>query len=183
MVRLRVTGSRHAAAMNSAGQNTGTQGGIGRRCPSVVLAELRLGEIRSVTTESLFMGRRALIIGVPGAFTPVCSRTHLPDIVAQADRFRAAGFSVIACITPNDPWVNDVWSQEIDPKRKLTMLSDGNLDFARGLGLLETNREYFLGERSKRYMLQLTDSVIERMGVEQSILNVTCTRADDIMLD
>jgi peroxiredoxin len=155
----------------------------GQRCPSVVLSELVGGALREVRSDLLFGGCKALVIGVPGAFTPVCHGSHLPDFVANADRFRAAGFTVIACVTPNDPWVNAAWSREIDPEGKIRMLSDGNLDFARQMGLTAVNRELFLGERSKRYLLQLRNAVVERMSVERLMVDYSCTRTDDVTLE
>jgi peroxiredoxin len=156
---------------------------VGQRCPSAVFAEVAGSELREVRSDVLFAGRRALVIGMPGAFSPICSQSHLPDFIANADRFRSAGFGVIACITPNDPWVNAAWKSQIDPEGKITILSDGNLDFAREMGLTVHHREMFLGERSQRYLLQLRNAVVERMNVERSALNYSCTRSSDVVLD
>ncbi len=86
------------------------------------------------------------------------------------------------CITPNDPWVNAAWSRQIDPEGKVRMLSDGNLDFARGLGLTAVSRDLHLGERSRRYLIQMRGGKIERATAERSILHVSCTRSDDLLI-
>ena len=156
---------------------------IGRFPPQAVFAELVGDEVRHVPSGDVFGFRRAVIIGVPGAFTPVCTERHLPDFVAQAPRLLASGIDVIACITPNDPWVNAAWSKQIDPKGKIRMLSDGNLDFCRALGLTASAREWNLGERSRRYLMQLRGGRIDRISVERSIIEVACTRPQDLMVD
>lgn len=62
------------------------------------------------------------------------------------------------------------------------MISDGNLDFARAMGLVTDAHDLFLGARSQRYMLQLKDSVVEKIGIERDILTVSCTRAEAVLL-
>ncbi len=154
----------------------------GRRVPPAALAELAGGVVRTIGTEPLFAGRRSLVIGVPGAFTPVCHQVHLPDFVAMADQFRAAGFQQLLVIAASDPFALSAWSSTIDPEGRLRFLSDGNLEFTRKLGLTSQESALFLGERSRRYTMIVQDAVVERLSVETSILNVTCTRADVVEL-
>jgi peroxiredoxin len=45
-----------------------------------------------------FADKKAVIISVPGAFTPVCTNQHLPGFIAKADAFKKAGVDVIACV-------------------------------------------------------------------------------------
>lgn len=156
---------------------------VGRRVPDVALGELRDGEIATVRTEALFLGVRAVVVGVPGAFTPVCTKHHLPDFIASAPKLRAAGFSLIACIAPNDPWTLARWAQDVDPGGVIRFLSDGNLAFTRALGLSARGDGLFLGERSQRYVMTLNGAVIEKLRVEDDIVNLFCTGADTVMLD
>jgi 2-Cys peroxiredoxin 5 len=155
---------------------------IGMPPPSAVFAELIDDQLHETESRALFAHYKAVIIGVPGAFTPICTRKHLPDFVANADRLRASGVELVVCITPNDPWVNAAWSQQIDPQGKIRMLSDGNLDFARALGMTTMARDLHAGERSRRYLIQMRAGKIDRATVERSILDVSCTRSDDLML-
>lgn len=155
----------------------------GRRVPNIMLGELYGDEIVTVHTEQLFLGVRAVVIGVPGAFTPVCSGQHLPNFIANAPRLKAAGFSLIACVAPNDPWTIDRWARDIDPDRHVRFLSDGNLAFTRALGLSARADSLFLGERSQRYVMTLRNAVIEKLRVEDDIVSLHCTHADAVMLD
>jgi 2-Cys peroxiredoxin 5 len=156
---------------------------VGDRAPDVTLAQMSFGELRMVRLQALLAGQRAIIIGIPGAFTPVCTQRHIPDFVLNSETFRQKGFGVIACVTPNDPWTNEAWSRVVDPQGKITFLSDGNLDLARALRVTTTERELFIGERSTRYMLLTRNAMVERLVIEPQVNMLSCTRSEDVFLD
>ncbi|MGE3302807.1 MAG: redoxin family protein [Hyphomonadaceae bacterium] len=156
---------------------------VGRRLPPATLAEWVGDGPAAVRAERLFAGRRAVVVGVPGAFTPVCTGRHVPAFVASAAKLRASGFSLLACIAPNDPWTLRRWAEEVDPAGELRFLSDGNLHFTRALGLCMQDEAHFLGERSKRYSMIVEDAVIRRISVEESIFDVGCSAAEQLLLD
>lgn len=155
---------------------------VGRRIPPASLAELKNGELVVLSTERLFEGRRAIVMGMPGAFSPTCAQKHLPDFIGNAERLRSAGFQLLACITPNDPWVMDRWARELDPGRKIRFLSDGNLELTRKLGLNVRADNFHLGERSARYTMILKDAVIEKLAIENTIDEFACTAVDAVLL-
>lgn len=156
---------------------------IGQRAPLAMLAELVGGEVKAVSTDTLFAGRRAVVIGVPGAFTPICTKTHLPEFIASADEMRRAGYSLVACIVTSDPFATERWAREMDPEHKVRFLSDGNLDFTRAANVVSLERDLFLGERSARYLMVLENAIVHRFSVERSVLDVSCTRGKDVFLD
>jgi len=160
-----------------------TRIGVGKRVPHVTLGGLVAEEIQPRSLETLLQGRRAVIIGVPGAFTPVCTEQHVPGLINSADRLKASGIGLLICVTPNDPWTTGAWSRQVDPQGKLLFLSDGNLALAGALGTVIRDTDNFLGQRTRRYLLQTRDAVIERLTVETSPLALSCTRAQDIILD
>ncbi len=45
----------------------------------------------------MFAGKKGILFGVPGAFTPGCSKTHLPGYINDYDKLTAAGAEVIVC--------------------------------------------------------------------------------------
>jgi len=140
------------------------------------------GEIESVALERQLQGRKVLLLGVPGAFTPVCTTEHVPELVAHADRLKASGIDRIFCIATNDPWSIALWAEQLDPEGKVEFLSDGNLDFGRALGLTTREPEVFLGERSRRFLMVTEDVVIRHLVVEPNSLALTCTRPGDLLL-
>jgi peroxiredoxin len=156
---------------------------VGERVPPVRLGQLHQGIVISQSVETLFRGQRGIVIGVPGAFTPVCSGTHVPDFVARASQLKASGFDFIACMAANDPWIMDAWARELDPRGQLNFLSDGNLEFAKKTGLTRYDPEHFLGERCRRFMMVLNGAVVEKLSVEPELATLTCTRTADALLD
>lgn len=156
---------------------------VGERLPPVRLGRLRDGEVQSDNIETLCAGRRGILVGLPGAFTPVCSGRHVPDFVDRAPQLKVSGFDFIICIAANDPWTIDVWSRQLDPEGRLTFLSDGNLEFARKTGLSRAEPDLFLGERCRRFMMVVDGAVVEKLSVESEVAAITCTRARDVMLD
>jgi peroxiredoxin len=122
------------------------------------------------------------VIGVPGAFTPVCSEEHVPGLVANADKLRKWGFRQIVCIVASDPFATDAWAKLMDPQGKVRFVSDGNLDFAREFGLIVHEHKLVLGDRSERYLFAVRDGVIEVFRLEQRITDYSCTASDDFVL-
>lgn len=122
-------------------------------------------------------------MGIPGAFTPVCTQHHIPEFVASADRLTASGFSHLICIAPNDPFVLKAWAQQIDPQGRIEFYSDGNLEFARSLGLLEQVTHLYLGWRSSRYLMVTDGGVIRRLRVEKDAVHYDCTKPQNALVD
>ncbi len=82
-------------------------------------------EWKKLSTQDVFRGKRIVLFGVPGAFTPACSDDHLPGFEAHAEAFRALGVDQVVCLSVNDAFVMHQWalSRNIE---KVMMLPDGN---------------------------------------------------------
>ena len=48
---------------------------------------------------------KVVVLGVPGAFTPTCSATHLPSYIKDYERMKEKGVDRIVCLSVNDPFV------------------------------------------------------------------------------
>ena len=136
----------------------------GDRLPEAPLQRIREG-VENVDTRDLFDGKKIVIFAVPGAFTPTCSERHLPGFVQRFDEFRAKGVDV-ACVAVNDPFVMQAWGESQHVPDGLLMLSDGNGDFTRALGLEMDASSYGMGTRSKRYAIYAEDGVARQVLVE-----------------
>src|SRR4029079_15751805 len=113
-----------------------------------------------------FAGKRVALFAVPGAFTPTCSARHLPSYVEKADERKGKGVDEIACISVNDPFVMGAWNKA-DGSDDITMLADGNGDFAAAVGLEMDGSKFGLGKRSQRYSMVVKDGVVTELNVEQ----------------
>lgn len=155
----------------------------GAALPRCDFGEIVADSIVRVRSEDIFAGARAVVLGVPGAFTPVCTTRHLPEFIANADALRALGYNRLVCITPNDPWTVRRWAEDVDPSGCIRFLSDGNLAFVRALGLATWAEEAFLGECSKRYLMTVSDGAIERLKVEREVSDLSCTLTSTLLIE
>ena len=100
---------------------------VGDKVPSVELFENSPGN--KVNMAELCAGKKVLftfhfpwkrhysvgqvvIFGVPGAFTPGCSKTHLPGYVEATADLKAKGVNEIVCVSVNDPFVMEAWGKD-----------------------------------------------------------------------
>jgi len=137
---------------------------IGDRIPEVVLKYIDDG-VQAVDTPTLFEDSKVVLFAVPGAFTPTCSERHLPGFVQRFAEFRRRGIDV-ACMAVNDAFVMQAWGRSQNVPDGLLMLSDGNGDFTRALGLEMDASAYGMGTRSKRFALYVDDGVVRQVHVE-----------------
>lgn len=137
---------------------------VGDRLPEVTLKRIRDG-IETLDTQTLFEGRRVVLFAVPGAFTPTCSARHLPGFVERFDAFRQRGIEVY-CMAVNDPFVMKAWADTQQVPEGLQMLSDGNGDFTRALGLGLDASASGMGMRSRRFALFVDDGIVRAAWIE-----------------
>jgi glutaredoxin/glutathione-dependent peroxiredoxin len=139
---------------------------VGSKVPDVEVKVLRDGAPTSVQTGDVLGSGKVVLFAVPGAFTPGCSKLHLPGYVQNADELHAKGIDTIACISVNDAWVMDAWGEAQGVGDKIVMLADGNGDFAKAMGLTFDGSAPGLGIRSSRYAAVIEDGVITSLDVE-----------------
>ncbi|MCR1804048.1 peroxiredoxin [Stenotrophomonas geniculata] len=138
---------------------------VGDRIPEVTLKRIREG-IETLDTHSLFDARKVVLFAVPGAFTPTCSARHLPGYVEKFEAFRQRGIDVY-CMAVNDPFVMKAWAADQSVPDGLLMLSDGNAELTRALGLELDASASGMGIRSRRFALYVVDGVVRAVWVEQ----------------
>jgi len=109
-----------------------------------------------------------VLFSVPGAFTPTCSRQHLPGFVEKAAEFQQKGVNAIACMAVNDVFVMDAWGKSADADGKVTMLADGNGDYARALGLELDATGFGMGKRGQRFALVVDNGKVSHVFIEEA---------------
>lgn len=150
----------------------------GDRFPALTIKEATAEGPKDIDLGVLLAGKRAVVFSVPGAFTPVCSKQHLPGFVARADELRAKGVEVIACLSVNDPHVMRAWAEAHGALGKITMLADGNAAVTRALGIDMDFSGSLMGVRGRRAAITVKDGVIEHVDVEESNGKVDVSGAD-----
>jgi len=139
----------------------------GDHLPSANLMKATLEGPKPITTADLFKGRTVVLFSVPGAFTPTCSAKHLPGYVENAARFSGKGVDEIVCVAVNDAFVMGAWGTSAGADGKVTMVADGNGQFAEALGLTMDGTAYGMGKRGQRFAMLVKDGVVEKLFVEE----------------
>lgn len=141
---------------------------VGDRIPEASLKQVDADGAKDVSTNDFFGGRKVVLFGVPGAFTPTCSNNHLPGFVENRDAIGAKGIDDVAVISVNDHFVMKAWAGFTGAEDKITFLSDGNGDVTRALGLDIDLSKGGLGARSKRYSMIVDNGVVTAVNVEEN---------------
>lgn len=152
----------------------------GDRLPATELRVMTADGQQKLMTDAIFAGRKVVLFAVPGAFTPTCSKNHMPGFVAAADAIKAKGVDTIACTSVNDVHVMTAWAKAMGAEDKIMMLADGNAAFARAVGLSADKTADGMGERSQRYSMIVEDGVVKTLNVEKQP-GVNVSGADTIL--
>ena len=124
--------------------------------------------IDSMSTKDVFGGKKVVLFAVPGAFTPTCHLKHLPGFIENAAKLREKGADEVICLAVNDPFVLDAWGETSGAKCKVRILSDGNAEFTKKIGMDFDGGGIGLGTRSKRYAMVVDDGVVQVLHTEES---------------
>jgi len=151
---------------------------VGDKVPSVTLFENNPGN--KVSLEEVCAGKKVVIFGVPGAFTPGCSKTHLPGFVSAADDIKSKGVDEIVCVSVNDPFVMEAWGQAHNATGKVRMLADTTAELTKALGLDLDLTAVLGGVRSKRFSMIVDDGKISKLNVEPDGTGLSCSTAEKL---
>ena len=141
---------------------------VGDKIPHATFRQVTPDGAVPVTTDDFFAGRKVVLFGLPGAFTPTCHKNHLPGFITDEKAFKDKGVAEIAMTAVNDHYVLDAWSKATGATGHVTFLADGNGEFAKALGLEFDATMGGLGLRSKRYSMLIEDGVVKLLNVEES---------------
>jgi peroxiredoxin len=119
-----------------------------------------------VSIESLTRGRKVVLFGLPGAFTPTCSAKHVPSYLADYDQLKARGVDTIACMSVNDAFVMGAWGRDQHTDGKVRMLADGSAAYTKALGLELDLTARGMGVRCQRFSMLVDDGVVKTLNIE-----------------
>jgi len=139
---------------------------VGDHLPEATLRTMTAEGPAAKSTSELFAGKTVALFAVPGAFTPTCSARHLPGYLDDAKKLKGKGIDLIACVAVNDVFVMDAWGKAHHVDDDILMLSDGNGEFTKALGLELDGSKFGMGPRSQRYSLVAKDGIVTQLNVE-----------------
>ena len=120
-----------------------------------------------IDSGELFNNKSVLLFAVPGAFTPGCSMKHLPGFISNQNEIYSKGIDQIVCIAVNDIFVMSAWAKSQNISDEIMMISDGNCDYTKKIGLEIDSTAFGMGIRSRRYALVANDSKITQLFIDE----------------
>jgi peroxiredoxin len=146
---------------------------IGDRIPDATLNEsIEFGAACPVSPSPVSVadatkGKRVVVFGLPGAFTPTCSSKHVPGYLSNLDALRAKKVDEVWCVSVNDGYVMAAWGRDQKAIGKIRFLGDGNADLAKKLGLEADLAKAGMGTRMRRFSMLVDDGVVKQLNVEE----------------
>ena len=154
---------------------------VGDRLPEATFRVVIAGEVKPRMASEVFKGKRVVLIGMPGAFTPTCNNNHLPGFITHAGNIKAKGVDEIVVTAVNDHWVMHHWSKAAGGDGHIEFLADNNAEFAKALGMEFDATGGLGGLRSKRYAMLVDDGVVKVLNVEEKAGKAEISTADHMM--
>lgn len=154
---------------------------VGDSLPDVTFTVMTPEGPKASTTAEIFKGRKVVLFGIPGAFTPTCSMNHLPGFLAKEAEFKAKGVDEIAVVSVNDVFVMDAWAKQSGGDGKVLFLADGSAVFTKAIDLTLDLTERGLGLRSQRFSMFVDDGIVKKLNVEESIGKAEASGADALL--
>ena len=151
------------------------------KIPSSEVFILEDGEPIKKNIESFLKNKKAIIFGLPGAYTSVCSAKHLPGYVKMYDNFKEKGVDKIICISVNDPFVMNAWGKENNVGDKIVMMADPFLNFTKDIGADVDKSGRGLGIRSNRYTMYVEDMKVIKLQEEKDTGSCEISAAENFL--
>ena len=141
---------------------------IGDKLPDATFKTMTADGSKVLSTGDIFSGKKVVLFGVPGAFTPTCSNNHLPGYLENHDAILARGVDTIAVLSVNDQFVMQAWARFTGGEGKILFLADGSADFVKAAGLDMDMSAGGMGVRSKRFSMIVEDGTVTALNVEDA---------------
>ncbi|MEM8796197.1 MAG: peroxiredoxin [Pseudomonadota bacterium] len=146
---------------------------VGDALPDATLTKMTDEGPAPVDLKEMAAGKKVVLFGVPGAFTPTCHGNHLPGFLDNFDAFKQKGIDEIAVVSVNDPFVMDQWATASGGAGKIHFLADGACAFTKAIGMDLDLSDFGMGVRSKRYSMLVEDGVVKQLNIEESPVDAT----------
>lgn len=153
----------------------------GDRLPEGMLLQAKPDGTAEISVSDFTAGRRVVLFGVPGAFTPTCDSAHLPSFIASGSALRERGIAAIGCVSVNDAHVMRRWGEATGAHEAgIEMLADPLAEFTKALGVTYSNPAVGMHDRSRRYAMVVEDGVVGILHLEEKGL-CTISKGEDIL--
>ena len=114
----------------------------------------------------LVKGKKIVVFGLPGAYTPTCSAKHVPSYLEHYAALKAKGVDEVWCLSVNDAFVMGAWGRDQYATGKVRMMADGSADYTKKLGLELDLTARGMGVRCQRFSMLVQDGVVKSLNIE-----------------
>ncbi|KAI9801630.1 MAG: hypothetical protein M1833_002312 [Piccolia ochrophora] len=123
---------------------------------------------------------KGVIVGVPAAFSPGCSNSHIPGYLNHKALKEAGQVFVISV---NDAFVMKAWAETLEKGSRsgVRYIADPTGKFTGALDLLFDSEAIFGTKRSKRYALTVEDGKVKEIHVEPDNTGITVSAAERVL--
>ena len=135
--------------------------------PLIKVPIVQKGVISKVILSDELKGKKIIMFGVPGAFTPTCSEKHLPDFIKSISLLKNKGIDNIYCLSVNDKHVMKSWLLSYTNSQKIIGIADGNAEITKYFELQEDKTKSYMGLRSARYSMIIYNNIIKKFFIEK----------------
>ena len=153
---------------------------INDNIPEMMVRIVVGGKTKDISTTELFQGK-TILFGLPGAFTPVCSKTQLPNFAQKEAELKTKGFQKVICMAVNDSFVISAWKEQVAPDSGIIMLADGSALLTEALGLKADLTENHMGIRCQRFLMVVADAKVSSINVEENSSVCTVSGVDTLL--
>ena len=149
--------------------------------PNSEIFVLENGEPTKKNIEELLKNKKAVIFGLPGAYTSVCSAKHLPGYINFHHQYKEKGIDHIICVSVNDPFVMNAWGKENNVGDKIIMMGDPFLNFTKAIGAEVDKSGRGLGVRSNRYTMLVDNMKVIKLQEEKDTGSCEISAAENFL--
>tara|TARA_B100001173_G_scaffold140510_1_gene121969 strand:- start:726 stop:1211 length:486 start_codon:yes stop_codon:yes gene_type:complete len=149
--------------------------------PNSEIFILEDGEPIKKNIEEFLKNKKVIILGLPGAYTSVCSAIHLPGYIKMYQEYRNKGIDQIICVAANDPFVMNAWGKENNVDNKIIMIGDPFLNFIKAIGAEVDKSERGMGMRSNRYTMLVENMKVIKLKEEKETGTCEISAAENFL--
>ena len=149
--------------------------------PNSEIFVLEDGEPIKKNIEEFLKNKKVIILGLPGAYTSVCSAIHLPGFIKMYQEYRNKGIDQIICVAANDPFVMNAWGKENNVDNKIIMIGDPFLNFIKAIGAEVDKSERGMGMRSNRYTMLVENMKVIKLKEEKETGTCEISAAENFL--
>ena len=155
---------------------------IGDKFPDSTLCFYQNNSIKNIGTNQILKNKNIIIFGMPGAFTPTCSKYHIPSIIKQIDKFKKKGVDDIFCLVVNDIYVAKVWADHTGATESgLKVVSDPCGTLVKKIGMSFNVPDIGFVNRSIRFCIILKNGFVEQIFTENKSSGCDITSGRNIL--